>query len=233
VTGTWSTLEEARIRAAYSRRGGQRWYDWGNPAYVFTMHDLERNVLTALRRSGVWPLSTKCILDIGCGTGYWLRRLVAWGAVPQRVAGIDLLRDRVCDAVRLSSRHTRLSCGSAVDLPFRSGSFDLVLQFTVFTSILDPQFRCRVADEMARVLKPDGAILWYDFRVNNPRNPDVRSVKAPEIRRLFPACTVELERVTLAPPLTRLVAPLSWTLCALLNVLRPLRTHYLGVLRKR
>ncbi len=197
------------------------------------MQDLERILLTALRRSGLWPLAGKRILDVGCGTGYWLRCLIAWGAQPQHAAGIDLLRDRVFHAARLSPRHTGFSCGSAVELPFQSGSFDLVLQVTVFTSILDADFRRRVADEMVRVLTPDGAILWYDFCVESPRNPDVRAVKAGEIRRLFPGCSVELARVTLAPPLTRLVAPLSWTLCALLNLVPPLRTHYLGVIRRR
>jgi SAM-dependent methyltransferase len=197
------------------------------------MHDLERNVLTALRRSGFWPLGAKRLLDVGCGTGYWLRCLIAWGAQPQHLAGIDLLRNRVLDATKLSPPQVGLSCGSAVALPFRSESLDLVLQFTVFTSILDPDVRHRVADEMVRVLKPDGAILWYDFCVENARNPDVRSVKAAEIRQLFPTCSVKLARVTLAPPLTRLVAPLSWTLCALLNLVPPLRTHYLGVIKKR
>lgn len=233
MTGEGSGAEEARIRAAYARRGGAWRYEWSNPAYVFAMHDLERGVLAALRRSGLWPLGAKRILDVGCGTGYWLRRLVAWGAQPRHTAGIDLLHQRVFDAAKVSPRHTGLSCGSGVYLPFRSASFDLVLQFTVFTSILDSDFRRRVADEMVRVLKPDGSVLWYDFCVGNPRNPDVRPVKADEIRRLFPGCAVDVARVTLAPPLTRLVAPRSWTLCALLNLVPSLRTHYLGVIKRR
>jgi len=233
VTGDRSRAEEARIRAAYARRGGAWRYDWGNPAYVFAMQDLERHVLAALRRSGLWPLGGKRILDIGCGTGYWLHRLIAWGARPDHAAGIDLLRDRVCKAARLCPQRITLSCGSALALPFRGASVDLVLQFQLFTSILDPDLRRRVADEMVRVLAPEGAILWYDFNVPNPRNPDVRPVTAPEIRRLFPTCSVELNRVTLAAPVTRLVAPLSWTLCALLNLVPPLRTYYLGVIRRR
>lgn len=233
VTSDRSRAEEARIRAAYARRRDAWRYDWGNPSYVFTMHELERSILTVLRRSGVWPLGAKRILDVGCGAGHWLRGLITWGAQPQHTTGIDLLRHRIFDAARLSPRRTELSCGSAVSLPFRGASFDLVLQFTVFTSILEPDFRRRVADEMVRVVKPDGVILWYDFCVENPRNPDVRAVKAPEIRRLFPGCSVELGRVTLAPPLARLVAPLSWTLCTLLNLVRPLRTHYLGVIKRR
>jgi len=233
VTGDRSRAEEDRIRAAYARRGGAWRYDWGNPAYVFAMHDLERSVLMALRRSGLWPLGEKRVLDVGCGAGYWLRSLLAWGAQPQHAAGIDLLRDRVFSAARLSPPHLGLTCGSAAALPFRIASFDLVLQFTVFTSILDRDVRRWVADEMVRVLKPEGTILWYDFCVPNPRNPDVRAVRAAEIRSLFPGCSVQLRRVTLAPPLTRLLAPLSWTLCTLLNLLPPLRTHYLGVIKRR
>ncbi|MGH7605728.1 MAG: class I SAM-dependent methyltransferase [Gemmatimonadales bacterium] len=228
-----SRAEEARIRAAYAKRAGAWRYDWSNPAYVFAMHDLERRLLTALRRFGLWPLASRRILDVGCGTGHWLRCLIAWGAQPQHTAGIDLLRDRVLAAAKLFPQRVGLSYGSAAALPFRSASFDLVSQFTVFTSILDPEVRRRVAEEMLRVLKPEGAILWYDFCIENRRNPDVRSVRAAEIRRLFPGCSVALGRVTLAPPLTRLVAPRSWTLCEILNLVPPLRTHYLGVIRRR
>ena len=233
VTGDRSRAEEARIRAAYARREGAWRYDWGNPAYAFTMHDLERRVLAALRRSTLWPLGARRILDVGCGAGYWLHRLIAWGAQPHHVTGIDLLRDRVRRAARLGPRDIGLFCGSAVALPFRSASFDLVMQFMVFTSILDADVRRCVAEEMVRVLTPEGVILWYDFCVPNPRNRDIRPVKAAGIRRLFPGCSVELDRVTLAPPVARLVAPLSWTLCLLLNLVPPLRTHYLGVIRRR
>ena len=233
VTGDWATAEEARIRAAYARRGGAWRYDWGNPAYVFMMHDLERRVLAALRRSRLWPLDARRILDVGCGTGYWLHRLIAWGAQPRHAAGIDLLRDRVRGAARRCPPDIGLFCSSAVALPFRTASFDLVTQFMVFTSILDADVRRCVAEEMVRVLTPAGVILWYDFCVPNPRNPDLRPVKAAEIRRLFPGCSVELNRVTLAPPVARLVAPLSWTLCLLLNLVTPLRTHYLGVIRRQ
>jgi SAM-dependent methyltransferase len=228
-----ASAEEARIRAAYARRGGAWRYDWGNPAYVFTMYDLERRMLAALRRAGLWPLGTKRILDVGCGTGYWLQRLISWGAASQYAAGIDLLRDRVRRAARLCPRQIGLSCGSALALPFRSASFDLELQFMVFSSILDADLRRCVADEMVRVLTGDGAILWYDFCVPNPRNPDIRPIGLAEVRRLFPGCSVELNRVTLALPVTRLVAPVSWALCALLNLVPLLRTHYLGVIRKR
>ena len=122
--------------------------------------------------------------------------------------------------------------GNAADLRFADGSFDVVFQFTVFTSILDPDLKRKVATEMVRVLKHDGLIVWYDFHINNPSNPDVRGVKKPEIVELFLGCTVSLRRLTLAPPIARLVAPYSWITCELLEALPWLRTHYLGAIRK-
>jgi hypothetical protein len=74
--------------------------------------------------------------------------------------------------------------------------------------------------------------LWYDLRVNNPRNPDVRRVGREEIAALFPGCRLTLRRVTLAPPLARLLAARAGTLARVLAAVPALRTHHLGVLRK-
>jgi hypothetical protein len=105
------------------------------------------------------------------------------------------------------------------------------MQSTVFTSILAHDIKKRVAMEMIRVTRRGGAILWYDYFRNNPRNSDVRAVPATEIRELFPKCAIQLERLTLAPPLARAVAPASWALAALLEAIPLLRTHYLGIIR--
>ncbi len=68
--------------------------------------------------------------------------------------------------------------------------------------------------------------------MNNPRNPDVRGVKKSEISFLFPGCTIDIKRVTLAPPISRILAPYSWMACYLLEKLKLLNTHYLGIIRK-
>ena len=86
---------------------------------------------------------------------------------------------------------------------------------------------------MLRVTKPDGLILWYDFLYDNPKNPDVRGVRKREIQRLFPGCSVGLRKVTLAPPIVRRLAARAWWLCTILEAIPLLRTHYLGVIRKR
>ena len=108
----------------------------------------------------------------------------------------------------------------------------MVVQFTMFTSILDDGMKRQVALEMLQVLAPGGIILWYDFHMNNPRNPDVRGVGRKEIHRLFPGCSITMNRVTLAPPLARRIVPLGYIGALLLEKVSFLCTHYLGVIRK-
>jgi hypothetical protein len=100
------------------------------------------------------------------------------------------------------------------------------------TSILDAAVRATVARESLRVLRPRGCILWYDFTFDNPRNPDVRGVKRREIAELFPDCEIRLKRVTLARPPSRKVVPVTWIGALLLESIRILNTHLLGIIRK-
>jgi hypothetical protein len=74
--------------------------------------------------------------------------------------------------------------------------------------------------------------LWFDFRVNNPRNKNVRGISSSEIHSLFPDGSIRLRRVTLAPPLARRIVPISWIAASLLEKIPVLRTHYLGIIRK-
>ena len=90
----------------------------------------------------------------------------------------------------------------------------------------------RIAIEMLRVLKPGGFVIWYDFFVDNPRNPDVRGVRKSEIHRLFPGCQIDLRQITLAPPIGRLVARYSPLVYMLLSRTKILCTHYLGLIKK-
>ncbi len=225
--------EEARIRAVYARRRSDARYSCFGQGHLFLIQERERKTLAVLRRNGFASLEAAHIVEIGCGTGYWLREFIKWGARPENITGNDLLPDRVVEARRLCPPAVKIECGHATDLALPSAAFDLVVQSTVFTSILDPAVKRQVASEMQRIVKDDGLILWYDFHVNNPRNADVRGVKKREIQGLFPGCQIQLRRITLAPPLLRLLAPYSWLACYLLGHIPWLCTHYLGAIRKR
>jgi ubiquinone/menaquinone biosynthesis C-methylase UbiE len=225
--------EEERIRAAYARRRNDLVrYSLFNTGHLFFIQERERQVLAILKRSGVSSLESKSILEIGCGTGDRLREFLKWGARPENIIGVDLLPDRVAEARRLSPDGLRIECGNAEKLDFPSASFDFVFQYTVFTSVLDRDLKRAIAAEMLRVVKAHGLILWYDYHVNNPRNPDVRGVNKREIGQLFPGCRIELRRVTLVPPLVRLIGRYSWLACYLLGRIPLFCTHYIGVIRK-
>ena len=221
-------VEEARIQAAYAKRQQRDIrYSWFNPGHLFIIQQRERETLNLLRSHNFADFQKERILEIGCGAGYWIREFIKWGARPEHMAGVDLLPDRIAEARRLCPEAVTLQCGSARELEFPDATFDLVLQSTVFTSILDLGMKRRIASEMLRVVKADGLILWYDYHVNNPWNSDVQGVKKREIYEFFPRCRIDLRRITLAPPITRWLAPRSWLACHVLERLRIFNTHYL------
>ena len=196
------------------------------------LQERERKVLKLLRQAGVDSLEKQHILEIGCGHGLWLREFIKWGAQPEHLTGVELLPERAEQARRLSPHGVNVLCGNAASLAFPDGTFDLVVQSTVFTSMQDTGLKRQVAAEMARLVRPSGLILWYDFRVNNPWNPDVTGVRKKEILELFSGCHVSLCSITLAPPLVRRLAGWSWLLCHLLAAIPFLCTHYMGIIRK-
>ena len=225
--------EACRIKEVYAKRATSKRerYSFLDPGFLFMNQEREVRLLALMAERKCSPLTDKKILEIGCGSGPGIREFIKWGARPENLVGIDLLPERVAEARCLCPKTVTLETGNAERLPFASRSFDLVCQSTVFSSILAGDVRRRVAEEMVRVLKPGGSILWYDFFVKHPRNPDVLAMGKKLIHSLFPDCRVTLRRTTLAPPLTRAFAPYSWLLCCCLERLRFLDTHYIGLIR--
>ncbi len=226
--------EAERIAQRYSKRDNKRddRYTLFDPGNLFLVQQRDRLLLAMLRRAGYSHLDDKRILEVGCGDGWWLRRFVEFGARPENLRGVDLLPQRVERAKRLCP-HIAVETGDASQLEAPDEHYHIVLQSTVFSSILDGEMRRGIAGEMLRVLACRGLIIWYDLRVDNPRNPDVRGLKRREVVSLFPGCQFQFTRTTLAPPLARRLAPYSWTLCHFLSKLPFLLTHYLVFIRRR
>jgi len=228
-------VEEAgRLWAAYQRRADVQVpvpARLRSPGDLFILQDRERR--TARLLAGLFPagLGGLDVLDFGCGAGWDLLELRSLGADPARTLGVDLLAPRLRAAHRMLPDAPLVRANGA-QLPLEDNRFDLALVFTVFSSILDPALRGRVAGELQRVIRPRGTIVWYDLRVNNPRNPDVRRVTRAELGALFPGWELRARSVTLAPPLARLLAPVSWLLAGAAAALAPLRTHLLATLRR-
>jgi len=218
-----------RIRSVYADRArrfsGSDIYSLFNQANLFTLQQRQRDMLTLLRKNGFYPLGEYSILELGCGKGGVLLELLAYGARPDCLHGTDLLPDRIEQAYNRLS-HIALTCADGQSLPYSDNAFDLVLQYTVFTSVLDDGIKANLVREMLRVLRPQGMILWYDFWLN-PSNPQAKGIRPSEIRKLFPTCKFDFHRITLAPPLARYLVPISWTLAFLLEKIRIFNSHYL------
>ena len=221
--------EEQRLIVAYAKRRHSSFLD---PGHLFAQQERERYALELLKEKGFLPLEGKSILDVGCGSGTWILQFVRWGAEANKIAGVDVRSDTIKRAQDRVPSGVKLHLGNAASLPYPADTFDIVLQATVFTSVLDNVVRRKIASEMIRVVKPGGMIMWYDFEVNNARNPDVRRVTKREIFDLFSGCRIDLRRVTLAPPLIRMLAPYSWLMTYMLSRIPPLCTHSLGAITK-
>lgn len=236
---TSAERELERIRAEYDRRRRQvpaeHW-----KVRLFVRHLRERVILDELARAGAMPLEGRRVLDVGCGSGQWLADFETWGAARGNLAGIDLrprtaalARRRLAPSGSDPGDGADIREGSAGELPWPDASFDIVLQATMLSSILDPDMRARVAGEMTRVLAPGGVIVSYDMRIENRRNPQVRSVPKAELARLFEGMSMRARRVTLALPVSRRVVGRSWTAAAALERAGVLNTHLLAILRRQ
>ncbi|MEY8879044.1 MAG: class I SAM-dependent methyltransferase, partial [Leptothrix sp. (in: b-proteobacteria)] len=177
-------------------------------------------------------LGRRTLVEVGSGAGGQLLECLRMGFAPQHLTGIELLPQRHAQARALLPAAVTLHLGDACRAPIADASVDLVCQATVFSSLLDDAYQQQLADAMWRWLKPGGAVLWYDFTVNNPANPDVRGVPMRRLRALFPHATLDARRVTLAPPIARRVCRVHPGLYPLFNALPLLRTHRLVWLGK-
>ncbi len=222
----------ARLRLEYEDRkqrlAGRDVYSWSNPVNLFTIQQRQRDLLKVLRSHGLADLAGCRLLEMGCGGGGVLAEFLNFGVLQGNLHGLDLLFDRLGQAQgRLPA--SPLVNGDGQCLPYPAGSFDLVLQFTALSSVLDPAIRRNICREMLRVVRETGLILWYDFWLN-PTNPQTHGIRPAEIRQLFPGCAFEFHKITLAPPIARRLVPISWTLALVLESLKVFNSHYLVVI---
>ena len=92
------------------------------------------------------------VLDVACGTGEWLAVLAGMGAV---VSGIDISA-RAVEVCRQRLPEGVFETGVAENLPFPTGSFDLVTCMGSLEHFLDQP---RALREMVRVARPSGRLL--------------------------------------------------------------------------
>jgi SAM-dependent methyltransferase len=242
--------ELERIRSAYRDRdasgatAGTRW-SWGEPGYRFYMQQLEWALLDALARNGTSFAGSR-VLEVGCGSGYFLHRLKEYGA--GHAAGIDLMDSRI-EQGRARYPTLELVAGNAAALPWEDGSFEVVTQFTCLSSVLDANLRARIGAEMWRVLAPGGTMLSFDMlptptlmRVARARHQRRRPpaggeatattpIELDELRRIFPNGTLHSRTLMVDASLAALSAR-SRVVAQIVAALPVLHTHLLGIVGK-
>lgn len=223
-------LEAVYRRYAQENLAGSKWSP-DNRGNVAIRKERDRVVGNLLDKAGLLPLGNRRVLEVGCGSGGVLARFQHWGGRTENLVGVDLMKERICMA-REAYPEITFQQANAEDLPFSDSAFDLVVLYTVLSSVLSMVMSFNIARQVTRVLRPGGAIVWYDFRIRNPFNPHVRGVTRRGLAQLLPGFELRLQPVTLVPQLARHLGPLTQWLYPLLNAVPLLRTHYAGLLLK-
>ena len=105
-------------------------------------------------------------LDVGCGTGRWVRR---YEELEFSAVGVDA----TIDMLRIArARNTRspLTTGLAQSLPFSNATFDGLSDITVVQHI-PYEFQSRALREMVRVIKPGGRLILMEVICG--KEPDI------------------------------------------------------------
>jgi SAM-dependent methyltransferase len=225
--------EPDAVAQRYARRVDRGLYSPVRPEVLHTMQERQRAMLRVLANQGWTDFSSRRLLEVGCGGGGNLLEALRLGFAPPGLTGLELLPERCAQARGVLPAAVTLIEGDALLAALPPDSFDIVQAYTVFSSLLDDDFSRRLAAQMWRWVKPGGGVLWYDFTVDNPRNPDVRGVPLRRVRALFPHGVLQCsQRVTLAPPLARALARVHPALLPVFNSLPWLRTHVLVWIHK-
>ncbi|MGB0385702.1 MAG: class I SAM-dependent methyltransferase [Ardenticatenaceae bacterium] len=136
----------------------QAQYDEIAAVYDVRWHSYITGTLAALP-DWLSLVGNESILDVACGTGELERLLLA--KHPQlSIVGLDLSANMLAVARQKGLRGVGFSQGSAIDLPFPDGTFDVLVTANSFHYFDFPHLALQ---EMRRVLKPRGKVVILDW----------------------------------------------------------------------
>jgi len=123
-------------------------------------------LLPAVKEYLTKQASGKKVLDIGCGTGFWMKLAAECGAAS--VDGLDLSVDMVLKAKETTAGlgNVIVSVGDAANMPYGDNTFDLALSFFV-TCTLPVEAFIKHFKELHRVLTPGGKAVVLGIARSN------------------------------------------------------------------
>jgi SAM-dependent methyltransferase len=126
------------------------------------------------------------VCDVGCGTGLDLEGWLRAGVPATQLAGSELMPERA-EAASRRIRDADIRLVEGFDLPFPSGTFDLCSASLVLSTIRGASNRRRLLAEMARVTRPSGLVIVYDFVIRKPTNRNVVRITTRGLTRMWRA----------------------------------------------
>ncbi len=144
-----ANLAKRRVRAEYDALAPHYERRWSG--YIAASVEETLNRVRLLRGERV--------LDVGCGTGVLLERILD-RCPDSRVSGVDLSPAMVAQARRRLPQRVTLEVADAEALPFPAHSFDLAMSVSSFHFWPAPR---RALAELRRVLRPGGRLVITDW----------------------------------------------------------------------
>lgn len=210
-----------------------RYCTYGNLAHMYRLFEKYIAIIRMLEKHNFADIKKKKIIDIGCGNGSLIRFFSDCRCSHEGLYGIDLREDIIMQGKNINPS-IDISTSNAEELSFSESSFDIVCLQTVFSSVENVKMREKIVERINYLLKPNGLIIWYDFRYNNPKNPNVQGVTKKEISDLFKLYDISLKKITTIPLLQRKLPYQLWPLLGVISQLLPfLKSHYIGILVKK
>lgn len=131
--------------------------------------DIEARI-AQLRSDTGWSPGNGVCLDAGCGKGAMLARL---GEGFPAVVGLDASLEYLILARKLAEteniHNVRLVCASVEELPFRDGTFGMIVAVDVIEHLRDTE---RAAHELHRTLRPGGLLYLNSPNRYNAFTPE-------------------------------------------------------------
>lgn len=170
------------------------------------------------------------ILDLGCASGNFINSLLNIGIRKKNITGIDIRKNSIKNAKKRFPE-IRFQLMDARKLEYSDNTFDCIIIFTLFSSVLKSLDRKKIAEEAKRVLKSTGFIIFYDVRMNNPFNKNIIGMNKKELSRIFYDMKFVCARITLIPPIARNLGIATSMLYPILCKLPFLNSHYICSLK--